>query len=74
MRIREQAEFTPAQRSAILGALSPFSDERKIRFRSSTNVEDSTTFSGAGLYDSFSGCIRDDTDGDRRIRPSKNST
>ncbi|MGI9243011.1 MAG: PEP/pyruvate-binding domain-containing protein, partial [Verrucomicrobiales bacterium] len=63
-RIRTQADFTPAQRAAILGALGPFTDTRKVRFRSSTNVEDSTTFSGAGLYDSFSGCIRDDTDAD----------
>ena len=63
-RIRKQSDFTPAQQAAVLDALGPFADDRKVRFRSSTNVEDSTTFSGAGLYDSFSGCIRDDTDGD----------
>lgn len=48
----------------ILEALSGFDPVRKIRFRSSTNVEDSTTFSGAGLYDSFSGCLADDLDND----------
>ncbi len=36
----------------------------KIRFRSSTNVEDSDQFTGAGLYDSFSGCLADDMDDD----------
>jgi hypothetical protein len=37
---------------------------RPIRFRSSTNVEDSDRFTGAGLYDSFSGCLADDLDAD----------
>jgi hypothetical protein len=36
---------------------------RKIRFRSSSNVEDGETFTGAGLYDSYSGCLLDDLDG-----------
>lgn len=63
-RIRKQAEFSTSQKSAIIAALSDFTDERKIRFRSSTNVEDSASFSGAGLYDSYSGCLADDTDGD----------
>lgn len=36
----------------------------KLRFRSSTNVEDSEQFTGAGLYDSYSGCLLDDLDGD----------
>jgi hypothetical protein len=65
-RIRKQADFSAARKSTILAALTGagFADDRKIRFRSSTNVEDGTTFSGAGLYDSYSGCIADDTDGD----------
>ncbi|MEN6337470.1 MAG: PEP/pyruvate-binding domain-containing protein [Phycisphaerales bacterium] len=41
-----------------------FDPGRNIRFRSSTNVEDSDQFTGAGLYDSFSGCLADDEDGD----------
>ncbi len=58
------ADFTPEQRTAILAALQQagFAPERKIRFRSSTNVEDTEQFSGAGLYDSFSGCLADELD------------
>lgn len=56
--------FTPEQERAILAALSGFEPNRKIRFRSSTNVEDGESFSGAGLYDSFSGCLADDLDAD----------
>ncbi len=41
-----------------------FDINSKIRFRSSTNVEDSNQFTGAGLYDSYSGCLADDLDGD----------
>ncbi|MEQ8272540.1 MAG: PEP/pyruvate-binding domain-containing protein [Deltaproteobacteria bacterium] len=36
----------------------------RIRFRSSTNVEDLDALTGAGLYDSKSGCIADDRDDD----------
>lgn len=67
--IKDTADFTPAQRTAIIASLSRFDDDRKLRFRSSTNVEDSANFIGAGLYDSFSGCIADDTDGDN-VGPS----
>lgn len=60
--------FTAAQEAAILAALQNpvygFDPDVKIRFRSSTNVEDTATFTGAGLYDSFSGCLRDDIDPD----------
>ena len=58
------ARFTPAQQEAITTALAQrFDLKRKIRFRSSTNVEDSEHFTGAGLYDSYSGCLADDLDG-----------
>ena len=52
--------------AAVLDALQAFSFDsgRNIRFRSSTNVEDSDQFTGAGLYDSFSGCLADDLDDD----------
>lgn len=63
-RIRKLTDFSGPQQSGIMDALAGFSSDRKIRFRSSTNVEDSRVFSGAGLYDSYSGCIADDTDGD----------
>jgi hypothetical protein len=58
--------FTQAQHQAVLDALTDptygFDPYRNIRFRSSTNMEDSDLFSGAGLYDSFSGCLADDLD------------
>jgi len=36
----------------------------RVRFRSSSNGEDSLEFNGAGLYDSTSVCAADDLDGD----------
>jgi hypothetical protein len=62
--IRQTAQFSPAQRQAITNALAAFTNTRKIRFRSSTNVEDAQNFIGAGLYDSYSGCLADDLDAD----------
>ncbi len=51
---------------AVIAALRDFGFDPKlnIRFRSSTNVEDSDQFTGAGLYDSYSGCLADDLDDD----------
>ncbi len=59
--------FSPELEQAILDALEAFGFDptKPIRFRSSTNVEDSEQFTGAGLYDSFSGCLADDLDEDR---------
>lgn len=62
--IDDVADFTPAQRAAILAALDRFDPELPIRFRSSTNVEDSDVFTGAGLYESESGCLADELDDD----------
>jgi hypothetical protein len=60
--------FTLQLQNAVIATLQDpnygFDAYRKIRFRSSTNVEDSNQFTGAGLYDSFSGCLADDLDGD----------
>ncbi len=60
--------FSQTLQDAILATLTDpqygFDMNRNIRFRSSTNVEDSAQFSGAGLYDSYSGCLADDLDGD----------
>ncbi len=60
--------FTDAQRQAVLAILQDpqygFDPFRNLRFRSSTNVEDGREFTGAGLYESFSGCLADDLDGD----------
>jgi len=60
------AQFDPEIKSAVIDALETFGFDpgTKIRFRSSTNVEDSEAFTGAGLYDSYSGCLADDLDHD----------
>ncbi|HOX01907.1 MAG TPA: PEP/pyruvate-binding domain-containing protein [Candidatus Paceibacterota bacterium] len=60
------ADFAPAQRALVLDALAQagFDPSSNIRFRSSTNVEDTEQFVGAGLYGSFSGCLADELDGD----------
>jgi hypothetical protein len=54
--------------SVVVDALRTFGFDPNsyIRFRSSTNVEDSERFTGAGLYDSFSGCLADDLDDDAK--------
>jgi hypothetical protein len=62
--ISKQAAFSPVQKSNILQSLEGFNPTKKIRFRSSTNVEDTESFNGAGLYESYSGCVMDDTDAD----------
>jgi hypothetical protein len=68
--IRGDTDFSAAQKEGIIAALSIFDNSRNIRFRSSTNVEDSEQFTGAGLYDSYSGCLLDDLDADN-IGPSQ---
>ncbi len=63
---RRGTRFSPAQQAAVVAHLqaSGLPLDRKLRFRSSTNMEDTDQFSGAGLYDSYSGCLTDDLDGD----------
>jgi len=62
--------FTEELSGAVLTALQDprfgLDPLKKIRFRSSTNVEDSRNFTGAGLYSSYSGCLADDLDGDNQ--------
>jgi hypothetical protein len=61
------APLPDALRTDLLAALqqqSFFDPGLRLRFRSSTNVEDVETFVGAGLYESASGCLLDDTDAD----------
>ena len=57
-------ELSPDLQAAITNAIQVFGfdSHEKIRFRSSTNVEDSEQFTGAGLYESYSGCLADDLD------------
>ena len=56
--------FSAELREAVIDVLTDpiygFNPEAKLRFRSSTNVEDSEDFIGAGLYSSYSGCLADD--------------
>jgi len=63
----DETSFSPTLSSAVLTTLQDpqygFDPDSKLRFRSSTNVEDSDQFTGAGLYDSNSGCLADDLDG-----------
>lgn len=64
----KQAPLDAAWEQAFLTALiDEFGDAAtttRLRFRSSTNVEDLPGLSGAGLYDSASGCVGDDLDDD----------
>ena len=62
--IENDVEFSSEMKEKVKTALASFDQNKKIRFRSSTNVEDTTTFSGAGLYDSYSGCLADDKESD----------
>ncbi|MBN1362031.1 MAG: hypothetical protein JW993_15655 [Sedimentisphaerales bacterium] len=61
-------DFGDDLRAAVLDVLTTpeygFDPNAPLRFRSSTNVEDSEDYTGAGLYDSFSGCLADDLDDD----------
>ncbi len=60
-------ELIAAIETAILDVYG--TDDTMVRFRSSSNAEDALQFSGAGLYDSTSVCLADETDGDT-IGPS----
>ena len=70
-RLRDEIKEAPipeAWEAAIHDAIHRHWGEQgfytRLRFRSSTNVEDLPNWSGAGLYDSASGCIADDLDDD----------
>ncbi len=56
--------------TAIVGTFGEAGRTTFLRFRSSTNAEDLQEFSGAGLYDSRTGCLADDLDGDE-VGPSR---
>ncbi|MBN1124219.1 MAG: hypothetical protein JXA82_04365 [Sedimentisphaerales bacterium] len=68
IRDADLVPFTPAIQQAVLDTLTDsrygFEPVEKIRFRSSTNLEDTEYFTGAGLYDSYSGCLADELDDD----------
>jgi len=52
-RIKEDGSFPPWMFNALTTLQSSFPAEITPRLRSSANAEDSVTFNGAGLYDSF---------------------
>lgn len=62
------AEISPVLKerlaAAIVAAYGDAGTTTRLRFRSSTNAEDLPGVSGAGLYDSRSGCLGDDLDAD----------
>ncbi len=63
--LRDRIEDAPLPASFLETLAGHIGDPtRKMRFRSSTNAEDLDELSGAGLYDSKSGCLADDLDGD----------
>ena len=66
-RMRYEARLDPALVSALEQRIREvFGDTRvRVRFRSSSNVEDALEFSGAGLYSSTTVCAADTTDADR---------
>ncbi|MBP8304015.1 MAG: hypothetical protein KBE04_07810 [Phycisphaerae bacterium] len=74
-------QFRPEVEAAVLAFLTDpntgFDPNTMLRFRSSTNVEDSDEYTGAGLYDSYSGCPADDLDvgeaGPCRCDPTESS-
>ncbi len=62
----EAAPVDPAALAALAAAIEATwgDDTTMVRLRSSSNAEDGLAFSGAGLYDSASGCLADDRDAD----------
>jgi hypothetical protein len=62
------AEISPALAESLARAIEDAYGDAgpttRLRFRSSTNAEDLPGVSGAGLYDSRSGCLGDDLDED----------
>ena len=57
-------DFVEALREAVRSTYGQAGLTTRLRFRSSTNAEDLPGVSGAGLYDSRSGCLADDLDAD----------
>ncbi len=62
----QEATVDPALLDALAGQIEATwgADDVAVRFRSSSNAEDSVAFGGAGLYDSTSACLADERDGD----------
>jgi hypothetical protein len=65
-RIRTAGVVPPALVSSVVAKIEAVFGGTgvRVRFRSSSNVEDGLEFSGAGLYDSTTACADDTLDGD----------
>ncbi len=66
-RIRDEGVVSPELISRIAARIVEVMgtpSTTRVRFRSSSNIEDDIQFNGAGLYDSTSGCPEDDLDTD----------
>jgi hypothetical protein len=59
-------DFLGALETAIRARFRRGAESTMLRFRSSSSVEDLGELTGAGLYDSRSGCLGDDLDGDEQ--------
>jgi pyruvate,water dikinase len=57
-------ELVDELRTMIAQVYGDAGTTQMLRYRSSTNVEDLDAFTGAGLYDSKSGCLADELDDD----------
>ena len=64
--LREEGDVDPELVEALVGRVEDVFDSttRRLRFRSSSNVEDALEFNGAGLYESTSVCVADTLDDD----------
>ena len=58
-----EANLLVRLRERIGEVLAP-PEQQRVRFRSSSNMEDAIEFNGAGLYDSTQVCVADDLDDD----------
>ncbi len=66
-RMQSRGAIDPALVTALAQRIREVfgADTARVRFRSSSNVEDALEFSGAGLYSSTTVCAADSLDGDR---------
>lgn len=64
--VERRGQVDPVLVGTLLGRIAEVfgSHDVPVRFRSSSNIEDSLEFNGAGLYDSTTACAADDLDGD----------
>ncbi|MGQ9590150.1 MAG: PEP/pyruvate-binding domain-containing protein [Planctomycetota bacterium] len=64
--VERRGQVDPVLVGLLLGRIAEVfgAHDVPVRFRSSSNIEDSLEFNGAGLYDSTTACAADDLDAD----------